>query len=91
MKYGAETTTTTLDDDGSTVSVKINYKDGVPMPETFKTYNIRVRVSSDQQQTEEMLRFAIESSGKLEPSFHIERKENYPTWYIVKCYTELVR
>jgi hypothetical protein len=91
MKYGSETTTTTLDDDGSTLSIKTNYKDGTPMPETFKTYSIRVKVSNEQQQTEEMLRFSVESAGKLDPSFHIERKVSNPTWYIVKCWTELVK
>lgn len=91
MKYGTEATTTTLDNEGSTLTVKINYKDGVQMPETFKTYSVRVRVSNEQQQTEEMLRFAIETAGKIDPSFHIERKADYPSWFVIKCWTELVK
>lgn len=89
MKFGAETTTTTLDDEGSTLSVKVSYKNGVLMPKIFKTYNVRVKVSNDQQQTEEMLRFAVETAGKLDPSFHIDKKDG--SWYVIKCWTELTK
>lgn len=95
MQFGTQETTKILDDNGSTVTDKVDYKDGVAKRPTRKLYKFRERVHTREEERKKYLEFSVEledNSNMLDPSWNIERsaigdKQGY--YYVVKSYTLL--
>lgn len=94
MRYGSERITTTLDAEGSTLTVETKYKEHQVMPPIRKEYQIRIKVKDKKQELEEYLRFSDETKDKIDPQFKIEHSaigNQQGFYYVVKVYTVLER
>ena len=97
MQFGAVTETTTLDDDGSTLSVKKNYSAGNVIGAIRKRFEIRCKVRDAKQEMEEFLQFSddirankdIKREAALRFEYTGHGNEN-GYYYVVKCWTEIV-
>ena len=91
-KFGKTTDQTVLDNNGSTLSKEITYKDGQAMKPIRKRYEYRVKVYTKQDELAEFLKYQDDTEGKMDPEFRREysslgKKEGFH--YIVKCWSEL--
>lgn len=91
MKYGTERVTTTLDDNGSTLTIETNIREYKSVKPVRKHYAIRQRVWSKKEEMTEYLKFTESMDDKkLDPSFSIERSKEGDAkgyYYVVKQYT----
>lgn len=105
MLYGTERTTTTLDDQGSTLTVINKIREGRTV-KTFKQYNVRVKVRDSKEEMAEYLKHAesirgLRTSGQLVikdnddntlvPSFRIEypKTDMDGSYFIIKSWSQV--
>lgn len=105
MLYGTERTTTTLDDQGSTLTVINKIREGRTV-KTFKQYNVRVKVRDSKEEMAEYLKHAesirgLRTSGQLVikdnddntlvPSFRIEypKSDIDGSYFIIKSWSQV--
>lgn len=105
MMYGSERTTTTLDDQGSTLTVINKIREGHTV-KTFKQYNVRVKVRDSKEEMAEYLKHAesirgLRTSGQLVikdnddntlvPSFRIEypKTDMDGSYFIIKSWSQV--
>lgn len=90
LRFGKEEEVTVLDEHGSTLTIGNTVHDYKP-GQTYKKYQVRVKVQNQRQEFEEFMRFQTETEGKIDPSFH--RKYNKVGddkgyYYVIKKWTE---
>lgn len=104
MKYGRETEVILLDDEGSTVSTEARIHEGVVKANPLKMFEVKVRVSNEQDVFTEFLKFSkaladnerlytSEDTNKYDPSFRIEKNKKtttYGFYYVWKTWTERI-
>ncbi len=92
MKHGKQRETTTLDENGSTLTVEYNVKDYKTMKPIRKYFEYRERVKDKKEETVEYIKFSDMVADKLDAAFRIEHTKDGDDkgyYYVVKCYTEL--
>lgn len=93
--YGTTETTKVIDSNNSTETTAQNIKNNEIVMPVRKRYEIRKRVSSQEQEHHEYTLFSNELSidkAMLDPSFKIERSrsgDDKGYYYVVRCYTLL--
>lgn len=78
MNYGQEKQTTTLDDEGSTISKVITFFNGNPS-KVIKQFRIRIKVGSAQQEMSEYIKFTDELRKKREAGVLVKEKDDPST------------
>ncbi len=93
MRYGTERETTTIDQNGSTITKEVHFVDYQPTSPIRKYFAIREKVTSKKDELSEYLKFSDSlDDTKLDPEFKIDRPRNVTGYYyVVKCWTELIR
>lgn len=96
IPFGSEEVTSILDDEGSTATASIDYKNGRPKMPVRRHYKIRERVYSHKEEQEKYLEFSTELANSpmmLDPVWHPkERSKDGDAngyYYVVKGYTLL--
>jgi len=93
MRFGKQTETTTLDDDGSTVSVENNIIDYKTVRPIRKRYEYRVRVADKKEEMTEYLKFSDSlTKDRLDPEFRLEYTRHgneHGYYYVIKCWSTL--
>ena len=95
MDFGTEEITTTIDDNGSSVTIKRNYVRGDIVRPVRHQYAIKKRVKNQAEEHAAYLEFSdmiASDPNKLDPQFKLEfsklGKEN-GYYNVVVCYTQL--
>lgn len=96
IPFGSEETTSILDENGSTATASIDYKNGQPKLPVRRHYKIRERVHSQQEEQAKYLQFSEELASNnlmLDPIWlPKERSKDGDAngyYYVVKGYTLL--
>jgi hypothetical protein len=94
MKYGLERITTTLDENGSTLTTITNIREFKEVKPTRKYFEIREKVTDKKQEMTEFLKFSESMDDKkLDPAFKLERTRDGDEkgyYYVIKCWTEVI-
>jgi hypothetical protein len=95
IQFGTSEATKVLDNDGSTVTAELQYKDGIPKSPTRNHYKLRIRVHSPEEERQKYLSFSKEledNPNMFDPAFliiHSKEGDKFGYYYVVKCYTLL--
>ena len=95
MDFGKIGETELLDDNGSTVRIETNFREGKPIKPRRKYFEIRIRVTNRKEQDEACVRYFDELDNNermLDPKwwledFELRKQKGY--YYFVKAHTEL--
>lgn len=95
MKFGTEEVTKIIDEQGSTETASINYREGIPNTPMRRRYMFRERVYTREEEEQMYKDFSKELANKperMDAAFLIEKtieggKGGF--YYVVKCYTLL--
>jgi len=94
LRYGKQTETKTIDDNGSTIKEVKNIVDYKTISPVRMQYSIREKVKSKKDELTEYLKFSDSlDDSKLDPAFNIERTTHGSQngyYFVVKSWTELV-
>ena len=96
MQFGTTKTTMVLNDNGSTATEIENVFNGNVVRPVRKMYEIKTRVTCQQQELEAYLAFSDENMRdrtRLDPYFRIDRTKagnDNGYYYVTSCYTTLV-
>lgn len=94
-QWGSEELTKIMDDEGSTMTTSVDYKNGQPKVPMRRHYKIRLRVYSRQEERDKYHEFSKELEDNphmLDAGWHIENSLDGKTggyYYVIKSYTEL--
>lgn len=90
-QFGKVERTTTLDDNGSTLTESASIHDGHEI-DVKTRFEMRVKVQSEKDVLTEFLRFRAETEKMTKTEFRIEHTapgNEHGYFYVVKCWTEV--